>query len=283
VELVIRELGKLHAAWWGDARLDQTPWLPMKGIKTPDQAPVVLSQNWESFLGKLRIPVTKELLAAGEFCARYLYAVSVSMYTEPPRTLIHHDVQGDNLLVAGDGEPSLALIDWQLTTAARPVLDLADFLVAHLDTSERRRHEDRLLEIYSATTFRCMMRICPVLHRNLPGRRRTQAINCTSLERSPDGSTHPTPVACAKASASDQPVGSRSAAGTTDTPTSSATYRRQGSDRNRQSAGSAGGREHDASSFQLGLNPYPFNVALPAGRLLPEVVWDVQHLAGLHQ
>jgi hypothetical protein len=135
----------------------------------------------------------------------------------------------------------------------------------------------------SATTFRCMMRICPVLRRTLPGRRRTQAINCTSPERSPDGSTHPTPVACSKASASDQPVGSRSAAGTTDTPTSSATYRRQGSDSNRPSAGSAGGGEHDASSFQLGLNPYPFNVALPAGRLLLEVVWDVQHLAGLHQ
>jgi hypothetical protein len=148
VELVIRELGKLHAAWWGDPRLDQTPWLPLKGILTPDQAPVVLSQNWGSFLGKLSIPVTEELLSAGELCARYLYAVSVSMYTEPPRTLIHHDVQGDNLLVAGDGEPSLALVDWQLTTAARPVLDLADFVVAHLDTSERRRHEDRLLEIY---------------------------------------------------------------------------------------------------------------------------------------
>jgi aminoglycoside phosphotransferase (APT) family kinase protein len=99
-------------------------------------------------LGELSIPITEELLAAGELCARYLYAVSVSMYTERPRTLIHHDVQGDNLLIAGDGERSLALIDWQLTTAARPVLDLADFIVAHLDTSERRRHEDRLLEIY---------------------------------------------------------------------------------------------------------------------------------------
>jgi hypothetical protein len=148
VELVIRELGKLHAAWWGDARLDQTPWLPMKGILTPDQAQVVLIQNWESFLGKLSIPVTDEILAAGGLCARYLSAVYISMYTQPPRTLIHHDVQGDNLLVAGDGEPSLALVDWQLTTAARPVLDLAGFLVAHLETSERRRHEDRLLEIY---------------------------------------------------------------------------------------------------------------------------------------
>ena len=30
-ELVISELGKLHAAWWNDARLDQIPWLANEG------------------------------------------------------------------------------------------------------------------------------------------------------------------------------------------------------------------------------------------------------------
>jgi hypothetical protein len=148
-ELVIKEVAKLHAAWWGDERLDQLPWLAMKGMLTPEEAPLVFSQNWESFLGKLSIPVTEELLWAGDLCARYLRAVSVSMYTEP-RTLIHNDVKADNLLVAGDGEPSLAFVDWQLTTAARPVLDLADFIVAYLDVPERRRREDRLLKIYHA-------------------------------------------------------------------------------------------------------------------------------------
>jgi hypothetical protein len=29
------------------------------------------------------------------------------------------------------------------------------------------------------------------------------------------------------------------------------------------------GGERDAGSFQLGLNPYPFDVALRAGRVLP--------------
>jgi hypothetical protein len=55
---------------------------------------VAFTQSWESFLGKLSIPVTEELLSAGELCARYLYAVSISINTGPPRTLIHHDVQG---------------------------------------------------------------------------------------------------------------------------------------------------------------------------------------------
>ena len=60
------------------------------------------------------------------------------------------------------------------------------------------------------------------------------------------------------------------------------TYRRQGRGVALKSAGSAGGGEHDAGSFQLGLNPYPFDVALRAGRVLHKLVWEVQHLAGLH-
>ena len=65
-------------------------------------------------------------------------------------------------------------------------------------------------------------------------------------------------------------------------PTQSEPYRRQGRGVALKSAGSADGGEHDAGSFQLGLNPYPFDVALRAGRVLPKLVWDVQHLAGLH-
>ena len=154
-ELVIREVAKLHAAWWGDARLDQFPWLQMKGMMTPNEAPLFFTQNWERFLDKLSVPVTQGLLAAGDVCRRYLGAVSVAMYTEPPRTLIHNDIQGDNLLVAEDGEPSLAVVDWQLTTAARPASDLARFLVGYLDTTERRRHENRLLDMYQSELIEC--------------------------------------------------------------------------------------------------------------------------------
>jgi hypothetical protein len=75
---------------------------------------------------------------------------------------------------------------------------------------------------------------------------------------------------------------SRSTAGTTGAADPIRTHRRQGRRVATKSAGSAGGGEHDAGSFQLGLNPYPFDVTLRAGRLLPKLVWDVQHLAGLH-
>src|SRR6188508_3457521 len=60
------------------------------------------------------------------------------------------------------------------------------------------------------------------------------------------------------------------------------THRRQGPGVATKSAGSAGGEEHHAGSFQLGLNPYPFDVTLRASHVLPKLVWDVQHLAGLY-
>ena len=99
----------------------------MSGMLTAHEAPLVLTQNWGRFLDKLSIPVTQER------CGRHLPA--------PPPCGLRRDVHGtaanadpqrrpgDNLLVAEDGEPALAVVDWQLTTGARPASDLARFLV----------------------------------------------------------------------------------------------------------------------------------------------------------
>ena len=52
-ELVIQEIGRLHAALVV-ARLDMTPWLQMKGMMTPHEAPQVLT-SLRAFLERLRI------------------------------------------------------------------------------------------------------------------------------------------------------------------------------------------------------------------------------------
>ena len=113
---------------------------------TPHEAPLVFTQGWERFLDKLSVPVTESCYRQ-EHSVRYLPALAVSMHTEPPRTLIHNDVQGNNLLVAEDGEVAcgcrLAADDRR---PARP--RLARFIVGYLHTAGRRRHEDRLLQIY---------------------------------------------------------------------------------------------------------------------------------------
>ena len=79
---------------------------------------------------------------------RYLEPVSTNLFHDPPLTLIHNDVQGDNLLWQEGAESPVVLIDWQLATRARGVVDVAGFLCGHLDTEERRRHEHRLLRSY---------------------------------------------------------------------------------------------------------------------------------------
>jgi aminoglycoside phosphotransferase (APT) family kinase protein len=53
------------------------------------------------------------------------------------------------------GHLSLAVVDWQLTTAGRPASDLARFLIGYLDTAARRRHENQLLDMYHSVLTEC--------------------------------------------------------------------------------------------------------------------------------
>jgi thiamine kinase-like enzyme len=154
-ELVVRELAELHAAWWEDSQLRLTPWLQLKGLVSMDQAAPAFRENWESFLAKLSIPVTEEILEVGRLTDRYLPAVYTSVFSRPPLTLTHNDVQGENLFMADDEVPSVVMIDWQLTTPGWGALDLSSLLVCQLQPEQRRSNEIRLLETYhSALTDR---------------------------------------------------------------------------------------------------------------------------------
>jgi hypothetical protein len=123
-ELVVRDLAKLHAAWWEDPQLVHSPWLQLKGFVSIEQAPRMFTESWESFLAKLSIPVTEEILEAGRLLDRYLSVVYASVFSKSPLTLTHNDVQGENLFIADDGGPSVVMIDWQLTTPGSGALDL---------------------------------------------------------------------------------------------------------------------------------------------------------------
>jgi hypothetical protein len=148
VERVVADLARLHATWWNDDHLSELSWLTLEGILTPGEGPGHLAQTWPTFLARLSAPITPELLATHELLLRYLEPVSTSLFHEPPLTLIHNDVHGDNLLWQEKAKSPVVFIDWQLATRARGVVDVAGFLCGHLDTEERRRHEHRLLRSY---------------------------------------------------------------------------------------------------------------------------------------
>lgn len=146
-ELVLREIASLHAAWWENDRLRYLPWLALKGMAANDQVGPVFESQWPSFLAKLSIPATEEILDVGRYAGRYLPPVSVYLYGAAPITLVHNDVQGDNILLDRDGG-SAVLLDWQLATVGRGAVDVAHLLGGNLDPDDRRDNWGRLVETY---------------------------------------------------------------------------------------------------------------------------------------
>jgi Ecdysteroid kinase-like family len=149
--LVLRDVATLHAAWWQRADLHSRPWLAMRGMLTAEQVPPMVLAYWPPFLTKLGVPVTEEILAVARYAERYLAAITTYTFHEPPLTLVHHDLQGDNLFVADGPAEAVVIVDWQLVTPARAALDVAECVVAHLDPEDRRIHEKALLGEYHAT------------------------------------------------------------------------------------------------------------------------------------
>lgn len=150
-ELAVNALAPFHAAWWQHPQLEQEPWVALRSFVSVEQAPAMFEGTWGPFLAACGAPVAEAILQVGAWLKQYLAPLGAYLYQQSPYTLIHNDFQADNLFFAGAG-PSQALIviDWQLVTRGRAVLDVASFLAGHLEPSDRRTHELRLLRGYHA-------------------------------------------------------------------------------------------------------------------------------------
>ena len=151
-ELAIGAVAAFHARWWRHPYLTDKPWLELRGLTSIEQAPVFFQETWEPFLDKLGPRATAEIRQTGTWLTSYLGALYQYLYRKPPCTLVHNDYQADNLFfTAGGGDTmSVAVLDWQLVTHGRAVLDVAWFLGGNLDPVHRRDHEQRLLRSYHA-------------------------------------------------------------------------------------------------------------------------------------
>ena len=97
VELAVTEIAKVHAAWWRSPILDEKAWLSMTGMMSASQVQPIFDQTWPSFLGKLLVPASSQTIEVGELLHQHLEAVNARLLETPPRTLIHHDYDADNL------------------------------------------------------------------------------------------------------------------------------------------------------------------------------------------
>jgi Ecdysteroid kinase-like family len=148
-ELAVHALAAFHAAWWQHPHLENQHWLELRSLVSVEQAPAFFEQAWEPFLAMCGAPVASEILQMGAWLKQYLSRVYAYLYQQSPCTLIHNDYHADNLFFANAGPTQTPIvIDWQLATRGRAVLDVAWFIAGHLEARDRRSHEVHLLQSY---------------------------------------------------------------------------------------------------------------------------------------
>jgi hypothetical protein len=144
---VLVTLARLHAAWWKAVDLANASWLRLRSLLAPEAMIGAFSGAWPTFLRKLSIPVTSQISEMGDWIGQNLHAAATSLFDSGPRTLIHNDVQADNLFFA-DADDEVILIDWQMATYARCVIDVAGWIRGQLEPEVRRTSESQLLQLY---------------------------------------------------------------------------------------------------------------------------------------
>ena len=145
--LVITEMAKLHAFWWGNPILETLSWLPrLDDQRRRTNLTMIAKEGW----GKLRTLLDEEAEASIGLDANQLAEKIDDMLCRTaafPSTLVHSDLRSDNLLFSLDGS-SVTLIDWQGCCIAPPAFDLAYFLCQSLTIKDRRLFEEELLLFY---------------------------------------------------------------------------------------------------------------------------------------
>jgi aminoglycoside phosphotransferase (APT) family kinase protein len=138
--LVVRELARLHRAYWKSPELDRQDWL-----QDPRHLLPAYGKGADVIRDWLGASVTQDQYEVidgfGRLAARWL--------DDKPahRTLIHSDPRVDNVLFekTADGQVRACLIDWQGAMAGDPQLDVAYFLSGSVSPEDRRACERALI------------------------------------------------------------------------------------------------------------------------------------------
>lgn len=139
----VRQIGRVHAAFWNNERLGGLKWLP-------DHDPFWFAgyeEHWPGFAREFDVRLGPEGLALGEGVLKHLDWLN-SRIAERPSSLVHADLRADNLLF---GEPhsadAVVIVDWQLATRSMAAIDPTRLLGGSEPASQRNGHH---LEVFTA-------------------------------------------------------------------------------------------------------------------------------------
>jgi hypothetical protein len=139
----VRQIGRVHAAYWNNDRLAALEWLP-------DHDPFWFAgyeEHWPGFVREYEVRLGREGIALGEGVLRQLKWLAERLL-ERPSSLVHADLRADNLMF---GEPkssdAVVILDWQLATRSMAANDPTRLLGGSEPASQRKGHH---LEVFTA-------------------------------------------------------------------------------------------------------------------------------------
>lgn len=148
-EIAVKELARMHAAFWDERDLSAHAWLP--AANAPELLGLIqggYQQSWGPFAAHFGEQLPATIIKAGDALSDKLPALSGRL-AAPPRTLVHGDYRMDNMIFGVDAQdPPFSIIDWQLVARARGVFDFAYFMAQGGDPGRRKANEMRLLKRY---------------------------------------------------------------------------------------------------------------------------------------
>lgn len=147
VTAVLLALARLHARWWQNGDVVEQAWARLPSMLAPSAVVQVFEQAWPAFRGKLD-GLGDEVSASKAWISRRLGSAAHTLFETGARTLVHNDVQPDNWFLGPEGGRAVVLIDWQMTTYGRCVVDVASAIRASLDVPVRRDVEPALVRLY---------------------------------------------------------------------------------------------------------------------------------------
>lgn len=148
IHTALTHLADLHAAFWGDPRLEQHDWI----VQVTDlRNPPPTKSHWALDLSAVKLRYYDQLSASTwSICDKWLEHWDEVMLciAQDTHTLVHTDVHLEQMFFPTDELPRFVLFDWQYPSKSWGAEDVTHLIVTDLDIEDRRLHEEKLINHY---------------------------------------------------------------------------------------------------------------------------------------
>jgi hypothetical protein len=140
-------MASMHARYWMDTRVHDLPWMFRFSDPMLLMGFDVVRDSWPKVMAEEPdlVPADLRALIEGPYLADYTPQQWVETYAARPWTLVHGDLQLENVLFLDSG--TRAVIDWQGVMVGFPGMDLG-YTLAVSGTEETVERERELLDHY---------------------------------------------------------------------------------------------------------------------------------------